>query len=116
MGLLVFTTVSTSVLWISPDTLGLPGGLPEVYWIGLGLVVSLWYVGRSSKLYLTLAFVLTVAYLYVCPTLVRVPTWISNSYYPFGESAYIVEIGYLVDRPATTLVSYLDWPLFLYFS
>ncbi|MCK4498556.1 hypothetical protein KAU25_05110 [Candidatus Bathyarchaeota archaeon] len=114
--LLVFTMVSTSVLWIEPDTLGLPGKLPEVYWIGLALVASLWYVGRHSKHYLTLAFILTVAYLYVCPAIVRVPTWISNSYYPFGESVLITDIGYLVDRPATTLVSYFDWPLFLYFS
>ena len=114
--LLGFTTVSTSVLWIEPDTLGLPGRLPEAYWIGLVLVAALWYVGRSSKHYLALAFILTVAYLYVCPTVIRVPTWISNSYYPFGESVLITSTGHLVDRPATTFVSYLDWPLFLFFS
>jgi hypothetical protein len=114
--LLVYTMASTSVVWIEPTTFGLAGKLPFAYWIGLAFLGSLWYLGRKSKLYLAASFVLTLLYLYVAPAVIRVPVWISNSYYPFGESKLLNAIGHIDYRPATTLVSYLDWPGFLYFA
>jgi hypothetical protein len=114
--LLFYSIASTSVLWISPSDLGLASKLPLTYWIGLFLVSCLWYVGRESKFQLALAFLLTLSYLYIAPAFIRVPPWISNSYYPFGESKLINETGHVVYRPSTTLVSYLDWPIFLYFA
>ena len=114
--LLLYSIASTSVLWISPSELGLTSKLPLTYWIGLFLVGCLWYVGRESKYQLMLAFFLTLSYLYIAPAFIRVPPWISNSYYPFGESKLINETGHVVYRPSTTLVSYLDWPIFLYLA
>lgn len=113
---LVYSVASTSVLWIEPTDLGLASKLPLTYWIGLFFLGCLWYIGRESKYCLITALVLTVSYLYVAPAIIRVPPWISNSYYPFGESVLINSTGHLVDRPLAGLTSYLDWPIFLYFA
>ena len=113
---LVYTVASTSILDIGPDSLGLPSELPVVFYVGLGLVCCLWYVGFKSKFYLPAALVLTFAYLYVAPMMVRVPVWISNSYYPYGESLLINANGHITYNPAASMVSYHFWPLYLYFA
>ena len=113
---LVYSVASTSVLWIEPTDFGLASKLPLTYWIGLFFLGCLWYIGRESKYCLIMALVLTVSYLYVAPAIIRVPPWVSNSYYPFGESILINSTGHLVDRPLAGLTSYLDWPIFLYFA
>jgi len=114
--LLCYSIASTSVLWVEPTDLGLGGSLPIAYWVGLAVTCVLWYVGRSKRLYLFAALLLTASYLYVAPAFIRVPPWISNSYYPYGESLLMDETGHLTDRPSRILISYLDWPIFLYFA
>lgn len=114
--LLCYSVLSTSVLWVEPTDLGLASGLPITYWVGLLSVGVIWYIGRTKRFYLVVTLLLTISYLYVAPAIIRVPTWISNSYYPFGESILINEIGHLVYRPSHILISYQDWPIFLYFA
>jgi hypothetical protein len=116
VALLCYSIVSTSILWVEPTDLGLAGGLPITYWVGLLSVGVVWYIGRNKRFYLAVTLLLTVSYLYVAPAIIRVPTWISNSYYPFGESILINQLGHLVYRPTHILISYQDWPIFLYFA
>jgi len=113
---LIVSILSTSVNWIGPSELGLGSKLPLIYWVGFILVGVLWYLGKDSRNILIAAFILTLSYLYFAPTIIRVPPWISNSYYPFGESLLINESGHLVQRSSALLVSYHDWPIFLYFA
>jgi hypothetical protein len=114
--LLIYSVATTSVLWVEPTDLGLGGKLPVAYWIGLAVTCALWYIGKGKRFLLVVALLLTASYLYVAPAIIRVPPWISNSYYPYGESLLINETGHLTDRPSRLLVSYLDWPIFLYFA
>jgi hypothetical protein len=117
---LVYTVLSTSVLWIEATDWGLVNKLPLVYYAGLFLLGFLWYVGVKSKSYLPAALILTLAYVYVAPAVVRIPVWTSNSYYPFGESLLINSTGhipgYITPDTPPTLGNYHYWPLFLYFS
>ena len=115
-GLLVYTIVSTSIFRIDSSSLGLVSELPLTYYAGLVLLGAVWFFGFKFKYYLPVALVLTFAYLYIAPGIIREPVWISNSFYPFGESLLIVHNGHLVDNPAASMVSYHYWPLFLYFS
>ncbi len=116
IGLLVYTIASTSILRIEPTSLGLVSELPLAYYAGLLLLGFVWIIGFKSKFYLPAALALTVAFLYIAPAVIREPVWISNSYYPFGESLLINEHGHLIQNPAASMVSYHYWPLFLYFS
>ncbi len=116
IGLLVYSIASTSILRVDHTSLGLASELPLTYYAGLLLLGIVWVIGFKSKFYLPAALGLTVAYLYVAPALIREPVWISNSYYPFGESLRINEYGHLTQNPAASMVSYHYWPLFLYFS
>lgn len=111
-----YSITSTSVSRIEPTELGLVSILPPVFYIGLFLLGCLWYVGLKVHSYLLISLVLTFVYLFVIPTVVRVPVWISNSYYPFGESLIINSTGHLDTGLVSTFVSYRYWPLFLYFS
>jgi hypothetical protein len=113
---LVYSVTTTSVQWIEPTDLGLVSKLPLVYYAGLGLLACLWYIGFKSASRLSVALALTVGFLYLGPVIIRVPVWISNSYYPYGESLLINSTGHLIDNPAAILVSYHFWPMFLYFS
>lgn len=65
---------------------------------------------------LMIALALTVMYLFVAPAIIRIPVWLSNSYYPFGESVLMDSSGNLVDNPSNTLNSYHFWPWFIYFA
>lgn len=114
--LFCYSVATTSVLWVEPTDLGLGGKLPVAFWIGLATTCALWYIGRGKHFFLIVALLLTASYLYVAPAIIRVPPWISNSYYPYGESLLINETGHLTDRASRLLVSYLDWPIFLYFA
>ena len=114
--LLVYSIASTSIFRIEPTGLGLTTELPLIYYIGMLLLGCVWYVGFKSRSYLPLALILTFSYLYVAPALIRVPVWISNSYYPYGESLSINSAGHLIKNPAAGFVSYDSWPLFLYFA
>ena len=114
--LLVYSMASTSVVWVEPEAFGLVSKFPIAYWLGLGVLACLWYVSRHSKYFLGASFALTILYLYAAPIVIRVPVWISNSYYPFGESRLVSETGHIDYRTGTTFVSYLYWPAFLCFS
>ena len=114
--LLLYSLATTSVVWIEPFALGLGSKFPLAHWAGLSFLACLWYSGRNSKYFLAASFVLTLSYLYVVPAIIRVPVWISNSYYPFGESKLVSQTGHINFRPSETLVSYLNWPAFLCFA
>jgi hypothetical protein len=101
---------------VAPTDLGLAGRLPMSFWIGLAIVGVVWFTGMKSTRVLAIALALSVAYLFIAPAVIRIPVWLSNSYYPFGESVLINSSGQLVDYPSTTLNSYHYWPLFLYFA
>ncbi len=103
-------------MWIEATDYGLVNRLPIVFYAGLALLGGVWYIGVRHHSFLPAALVLTVAYLYVAPALIRGPVWISNSYYPYGESLLINQNGHLIDNPHASMVSYRFWPLFLYFS
>lgn len=113
---LVYTVATTSILRIEPTDFGLISGMPLTYFIGLILVGCLWFIGLKSNVYLSVALVFTFFYLFFVPTIVREPVWISNSYYPFGESSIITSTGHLTTNPVAIFVSYHFWPLFLYFA
>ncbi len=104
------------MVWFEPTDYGLVNRLPVTFYVGLTLLGGVWYIGVKHNSFLPAALILTVAYLYVAPTLIRDPVWISNSYYPYGESLLINQNGHLIENPQATMVSYRYWPLFLYFS
>jgi hypothetical protein len=114
--LLVYNMIFVQIYSVAPTDLGLAGRLPMTFWIGLAIVGIVWFIGLKSIRVLAIALVLTVAYLFVAPAVIRVPVWLSNSYYPFGESVLINSSGHLIDYPSTTLNSYHYWPSFLYFA
>jgi hypothetical protein len=115
--LLLYTVASTSLYSISPTELGLVSKLPTTFWIGLAFLGCLWFSCLKGPLkYQILALMLTVSYLYVAPAVIRTPVWISESYYPYGESLLINSQGHLVNRDYAPLTSYHDWPLFLYLA
>lgn len=115
--LLIYTMASTSVHSISSTELGLVSRLPATFWAGLALLGLLWFFClKEPAKYQILVLVLTVSYLYVAPAVIRRPVWISESYYPFGESVLINSQGHLVERDYAPLTSYHNWPLFLYLS
>jgi hypothetical protein len=115
--LLVYTVASTSVYSIPPTELGLVSELPLAYWVGLVVLGCLWYAClKGSSRYRAGTLALTVSYLFIAPAIVKVPVWISESYYPYGESLLITSHGHLVVRDYAPFVSYQDWPVFLYLA
>ena len=96
--------------------MGLVSRLPISFWIGVGLLGLLWFVGRNSKYKAATALVMTIMFLNVAPAIIKTPVWLSNSYYPFGEALLINSNGHLVSRPLDILTSYHYWPLFLYLT
>lgn len=114
--LLIHTIVTTRVYSFESYEMGLVSRLPLTYWCGLALLGITWFRGRKSRTRLAIAFAFTVGYLYVAPTVVRVPVWLSNSFYPYGEGVMMAAEGHLVERSADLLTSYHHWPLFLYLT
>lgn len=114
--LLLSTLTSTSVYFIKSTDFGLASRLPFPFWIGLILLCCLWYASRRSKYFLIVALIYTFSFLYLAPTIIRVPVWISNSYYPYGESLLIDSSGHLSYRPSAPAFSYISWPIFLYLA
>ncbi|MEM1582881.1 MAG: hypothetical protein QXX94_07085 [Candidatus Bathyarchaeia archaeon] len=110
------TVISTSLYSIEPEDLGLVSKLPPYFWVGLALLCVVFYVGRDSKKYLSIAFVFVILYLFAAPTLIKEPVWLSNSFYPFAESILINNFSHLFIRSGAPLFSYIRWPLFIYFS
>jgi hypothetical protein len=114
--LLVINILFVRIYTVAPTDLGLAGKLPISFWMGLAFVGIIWFTGKDSARILALALALSIAYLFFAPAIIRIPIWLSNSYYPFGESVLINSFGHLVNRASITLNSYHYWPLFLYFS
>lgn len=114
--LLAYSIVFTQIYYVKPTDLGLANRLPITFWVGLAILGLVFFVCKGSKKGMMVALVLTIGYLFVAPAIIRIPVWLSNSYYPFGEISLINSSGHLVDYPSTTLNSYHSWPLFLYFS
>lgn len=111
-----YTIASTSIYSFEATDLGLVSKLPVTFWISLIFLSCLWYIGRDSKYYMAAAFILTFVCLYVLPTIVRVPPWISTAYYPYGETKLILSEGHVVERSGAPLLSYHEWPSFLYLA
>ena len=116
VGLLVFSMATTHLFTVDPTGLGLAGSLPIAFWVGLAVLGLLWFFSVKTNWALGAALVLTIGYLFLAPAVIRDPVWLSNSYYPFGESSLINSSGHLLDRVAQPLNSYHSWPLFIYFS
>jgi len=116
IALLVYSVSTTQLFSVSRYNLGLAGSLPYAFWVGLAFLGALWFFGTKKNWVLACALILSVAYLFFAPAIIRDPVWLSNSYYPFGESTLINTSGHLVDRVGAPLNSYHDWPLFIYFS
>ncbi len=116
IALLVYSVSTTELFSVSRDSLGLAGSLPYSFWMGLALLGLLWFFGTKKNWVLATALILSIGYLFFAPAVIRDPVWLSNSYYPFGESTLINTSGHLVDRVGAPLNSYHDWPLFIYFS
>ncbi len=114
--LLAYSIASTQIYFVKATDTGLASRMPMTFWFGLAVLGLVWFVCKKSSRGLAVALALTIGYLFVAPAVIRVPVWLSNSYYPFGESALINSSGHLVDYPSTTLNSYHYWPSFLYFS
>lgn len=120
LGLLLYSVFSTSIYSVEHTDLGLASRLPISYWIGLFLVGVLWFAARNNKYVMTIALAFTFAYLFVVPAVIVKPVWLSNSYYPFGESDLVTAKGNLESRlgpnQQQTLNSYISWPGFIYFA
>jgi len=116
VGLLVFSIATTHLYTVNPTGLGLASSLPITFWVGLGVLGLVWFFGVKTNWVLGVALVLTVGYLFLTPAIIRDPVWLSNSYYPFGESSLVNSAGHLLDRGGLSLNSYHNWPLFIYFS
>lgn len=114
--LLFFTMATTRLYSVDPSVLGLAGSLPFTFWVGLATLGLVWFFGSKTNWVLAVALFLTVGYLFVAPAVIREPVWLSNSYYPFGESNLVTSTGHLVERVGQPLNSYHDWPLFIFFS
>jgi len=116
VGLLIFSVATTHIYSVDLAGLGLASSLPIAFWVGLGSLGFLWFFGLKKNSVLAVALILTVGYLFFAPAIMRDPVWLSNSYYPYGESSLVTSSGHLVDRVGQGLNSYHDWPLFIYFS
>lgn len=116
MLLLTHSLLSTSLHSIEPSSMGLTSELPLSFWIGIASLGCLWFSSENSKNYRIVALMLTVVFLYLAPGLMRTPVWLSASYYPFGESVHLSQIGHLVDEPGSIYLNYHSWPAFLFFS
>lgn len=114
--LLIHAIATTRVYSFESHEMGLFSRLSVTYWCGLGILGITWFRGRKSRTKLAIAFAFTIGYLYVAPAIIRVPVWLSNSFYPYGEGVMVATEGYLVDRPFDILTSYHRWPVFLYFT
>jgi hypothetical protein len=114
--LLIHAVATTRVYSFESSDWGLVSRLPVTYWGGLAVLGLFWVRGRNSRRRAVLAFAFTVGYLYVAPAIVRVPVWLSNSFYPYGEGVLIAAEGHLVERPLDILTSYHRWPAFLYLT
>jgi len=73
---LVYAVASTSVTWIEATDYGLVNRLPITFYVGLALLGGVWYIGMRHHNFLPAALILTVAYLYVAPTMIRDSVWI----------------------------------------
>ena len=116
VGLLIFSVGTTRIFSVAPSGLGLASSLPITFWIGLGGLGILWFFGTKKNWVLSIALILTIGYLFFAPAVMRDPVWLSNSYYPFGESSLVNSSGHLIHRVGQPLNSYYNWPLFIYFS
>jgi len=114
--LLIHAIATTRVYSFKSYELGLLSRLPVTYWCGLAILGITWFRGRNSRTKLAIAFAFTIGYLYVAPAIIRVPVWLSNSFYPYGEGVMIAAEGHLVERPLDILTSYHRWPVFLYLT
>lgn len=114
--LLIHAILTTKIYSFESHELGLLSRLSVTYWCGLAILSIIWFRGRNSRNKLAIVFAFTIGYLYVAPAIIRVPVWLSNSFYPYGEGVMIAAEGHLVERPFDILTSYHRWPIFLYLT
>ena len=114
--LLIHVIVTTRVYSLESYEMGLLNRLPITYWLGLVVLSITWFCARNSRRRSAIAFAFTIGFLYVAPAIVRLPVWLSNSFYPYAEGVTIAAEGHLVERPFDILTSYHRWPVFLYLT
>lgn len=114
--LAVYTVATTYVPYLSSSEWGLVFKLPVSFWTGLGFLFLLIYFGKESNKYMAVAFVLTLLYLYGIPTLIEQYASQPSSYYPTKEAAIISSKGQFVQNKKDVLISYHNWPFYLYLT
>ena len=108
------TIITTHVVFIEVSDLGLLNLLPFSFWLGLVLLALLWYFGKNDRNVAIFALILTCCYLFIIPSIIKIPVSISQSYYPYGEIRLINLNEHLLFRDDAIFKSYLFWPGFLY--
>ena len=109
--------ISTRVTYDSSPGLGIINKLPTLYWIGLVVVGLLIYPSLKSERFLVCVCILAFLFLFVVPALTK--TYQSDfpqSYFFSSEGQQIAKSGHLVENSQSQLISYNNWPLFLYLS
>ncbi|MDR1992474.1 MAG: hypothetical protein LBQ98_03100 [Nitrososphaerota archaeon] len=113
--IVALTLVTTVVPFVSPTDYGLAGKLPLFYWAGLFSVVSLLFLGRKSKKWLSVVFVLSILYLFVVPSIVQENAVLLGVSYPAAEGQQITEVGKLPED-RYSIYKYHNFPGFLFFN
>ena len=118
---LLLGTITLATTWItdySASKWGLISYLPITFWIGLGLIISLVYIGRKSTAILVISTALLVFYLYAIPTLINEQSveFSLPSYFTYGEGILLAKTGHLITGLDTAIIRYHNWPAFLYFT
>lgn len=114
----IYTVLTTSIYTFSANDFGLVNRLPIVYWIGLVSIGILFYTSRDSIYKSAFAFIFLIIYLFVIPTVVREPVWLSNSFYPYTNSLKVNDIRSSINlnQESDISTSYYYWPLFLFLA
>jgi hypothetical protein len=114
----LYTVLTTSVYTLTPTDFGLVNRLPILYWVGLVSIGILFYTSRDSFNKSAFAFIFLIIFLFVIPAVVRVPGWLSNSYYPYANSLKVndVKSSINLNQESDISTSYYYWPLFLFLA
>jgi len=122
LALLVNAAVVVDSTWVVNYALtdwGLVSRFPWNYWLGLGLVVLLLFLGRNSCWRTAVGLGAVFLYLQGIPTFVSQysPEWASTSRFNTAGGLLLARTGHVANSPTdftTPLGSYFNWPGFLF--
>jgi hypothetical protein len=114
----LYSILTTSIYSFDATDFGLVNKLPLIYWVGLTAIGILFYTSRESFNKSAIAFIFLIFFLFVIPTIIREPVWLSNSYYPYANSLKANDINFSINLNQKTDIStsYYYWPLFLFLA